>query len=217
MIETVRAENLSCQRGARIVLSGVSFNLTAGAALMLRGPNGAGKTTLLRTLAGYLSEAGGALRFEGAGEASVPLGEHQEHLHFIGHLNAVKTRLTVLENILFWQSFYGAADAGIAAAERALDAFALLDLADVPAAHLSAGQTRRLALARLVAVARPLWLLDEPSASLDAASTSRLESAVAAHLNGGGLAIIATHIDLALTTATTLTLSPGGYDSAEAA
>lgn len=217
MIETVHADNLSCERGARIVLSGVSFDLAAGAALMLRGPNGAGKTTLLRTLAGYLSAAGGALRFTGAGGSPVMPGEHQEHLHFIGHLNAVKTRLTVLENILFWQSFYGAANANVASAERALDAFALFDLADVPAAHLSAGQTRRLALARLVAAPRPLWLLDEPSASLDAASTARLESAVAAHLYNGGLAIIATHIDLALKAAGTLTLSPGGYDSAEAA
>lgn len=207
MIEAVQAENLSCRRGGRIVLNSLNFEVRRGGILLLRGPNGAGKTTLLRTVAGFIRPEAGALRFvtrEGAGLAA---GEAQEQMHFVGHLSAVKPRLTVLENVSFWQKFYGAAG-GVEEAEDALEAFGMLDLADVPAGHLSAGQTRRLGLARLIAAPRPLWLLDEPSSSLDAASTVRLEQVIRRHLDGGGIAIAATHTDLAIPGAATLALAP---------
>lgn len=214
MIDCLSAEELSCRRGGRIVLSGVSFTVRGGDALLLRGPNGAGKTTLLRTLAGFIGPGSGVLEFQARGVPLAP-GEQQEMLHYVGHLGAVKPRLTVLENIVFWQRFYsGAADAE--AAEDALDHFGLLHLADFPAGHLSAGQTRRLALARLLAAPRSLWLLDEPSSSLDDVSTARLEQAIARHLAAGGLAVIATHTPLAVP-AQTLSLplqTPRAYEAA---
>jgi heme exporter protein A len=209
MIEAVRAERLSCRRGNRLVLSGLGFGVSAGRALILTGPNGAGKTTLLRTLAGFLAPAGGHFDFLGPDLAPLAEYERQEHLHFIGHLNGVKARLSVIENVAFWQNFYGPerGEAGVERAENALDAFGLLDLAEIPAAHLSAGQTRRLALARLIAVKRPLWLLDEPTSALDAASAKRLESIIAQHLSEGGIAVIATHAELGLPGAEILALT----------
>lgn len=207
MISAVQAENLICQRGGNTVLSGISFEVWRGDALLLTGPNGSGKTTLLRTLAGFLAIGGGTLRYPGAEKAVNAIGYYQEHLHFVGHLNGVKTRMTALENLLFWQRFYSIAE-NLNAAENALDAFGLADLADVPAAYLSAGQGRRLALARIAAVQRPLWLLDEPASSLDAASTARLEDAINRHLAAGGLAVISTHLDLAIANALRLRLDP---------
>jgi heme exporter protein A len=125
--------------------------------------------------------------------------------HYIGHTNGVKPRLSVIENIGFWQRYYsGAAD--IEAAETALEAFGLLGLASFSAGHLSQGQARRLGLARLLAAQRPVWLLDEPSVSLDAASTRLLEHAIARHLSAGGLAIVSTHLDLAIPEAAILEL-----------
>ena len=125
--------------------------------------------------------------------------------HYIGHANGIKPRLSVIENVSFWQSFYsGASD--IVAAEDALDAFGLLNLASFSAGHLSQGQARRLGLARLLAAPRPIWLLDEPQAALDAASTRMLERVIAGHLASGGLAIVSTHLDLALPDAAVLEL-----------
>ncbi len=125
--------------------------------------------------------------------------------HYIGHANGVKPRLSVIENVSFWQRYYSGAE-DIEAAEDALEAFALLNLASFSAGHLSQGQARRLGLARLLAARRPVWLLDEPQAALDAASTRLLESAIAAHLSSGGLAIVSTHLDLALPDAQILEL-----------
>jgi heme exporter protein A len=125
--------------------------------------------------------------------------------HYIGHANGIKPRLSVIENVSFWQRYYsGTGD--IETAEAALDAFALLNLASFSAGHLSQGQARRLGLARLLAASRPVWLLDEPSASLDAASTRLLEGAIANHLAAGGLALISTHLDLSLSRAAVLEL-----------
>jgi heme exporter protein A len=207
MIESLQIDNLSCKRGGATILSEVTFGLGRGEVMLLRGPNGAGKTTLLRTIAGYLRAGGGAMRFRQPGGIELEATEQQEHLHFVGHLNAVKPRLTVIENVQFWRAYYSAPNAGPDATETALEAFALLGLADLPAAHLSAGQTRRLALARLLAVPRALWLLDEPTSSLDAASSTQLEQAVRDHARAGGMALIATHIDLDLPGARTLTLA----------
>ena len=201
-VSAVAAEGLACQRGGHIVVPPLSFEVRAGSALILRGPNGAGKTTLLRTIAGFLPPAAGRVR------VSTPKGDAsaEGHLHFIGHTNGIKPRLSVIENVSFWQRYYGGGG-DPEAAEAALDAFDLLDLADYRAAHLSQGQARRLGLARLLAARRAIWLLDEPSVSLDAASTRRLETAIADHLASGGMAIISTHLDLSVGEAAILELS----------
>jgi len=189
------AEDLACARGGRLVLAGVTFALAPGDALVLRGPNGAGKSTLLRVLAGLLAPSAGALFWEGR-PALEDRAEHRLRLHLIGHSNAIKGALTVRENLSFAAAVAGTPATGL---DDALEGFELAPLADVPAGWLSAGQQRRLALARLLAAPRPLWLLDEPDAGLDAANRVRLARAVAAHRAGGGIAVIATHgeIDVA--------------------
>jgi heme exporter protein A len=183
------AIKLSCQRGGRIVFRDVSFALAPGDALLVTGPNGAGKTSLLRQVARLLPLAAGELRVEGAG----PDAELPELCHYVGHLNAVKTSLSVAENLAFWTSFFGTNDTS---GPNALDAFGLSPLADVPAGLLSAGQKRKLALSRLFAAPRPIWLLDEPQTSLDAASLKLLGAAIKAHLDDGGIAVVASHAAL---------------------
>jgi heme exporter protein A len=200
-VQAVAAEGLACRRGAHIVVSGLSFEARAGTAIILRGPNGSGKTTLLRTIAGFLPPAAGSIRISGAADPSSGEGV----FHYIGHTNGIKSRLSVIENVSFWQRYYtGAAD--IEAAEAALDGFGLLGLASFSAGHLSQGQARRLGLARLLAAQRPVWLLDEPSVSLDAASARLLERAIGSHLSAGGLVIASTHLDLAIPAAAVLEL-----------
>lgn len=195
-IEALSADKLACERGGRTIISNVTFEVRKGHALILRGPNGSGKTTLLRTLAGFLSLAAGEVSVR-RGDGSALLRDEADIIHFIGHANGVKPRLSVFENVSFWQRYYGGG-AEPEIAEDALDAFGLLHLADYRAAHLSAGQARRLGLARLLTAERPIWLLDEPSVSLDAASVRLLEAAIARHLAKGGLAIVSTHTDLNL-------------------
>jgi heme exporter protein A len=203
-VTAIAVEGLTCQRGGRIVVPALSFEVGAGRALILRGPNGSGKTTLLRTIAGFLPPDSGRVRVSGPG------GERSggDCYHYIGHANGIKPRLSVIENVSFWQRYYGGG-CDVEAAEEALDAFGLINLAEYRAAHLSQGQTRRLGLARLLAARRTIWLLDEPSVSLDTASTRRLEAAIAAHLAAGGIALISTHLDLALGEAAVLQLSGG--------
>ncbi|MGE5766698.1 MAG: heme ABC exporter ATP-binding protein CcmA, partial [Bacteroidota bacterium] len=172
--------SLQCRRGGRDVFAGLDFALPAGGALLLTGPNGSGKSSLLRLMAGLLRPASGALLWDGrpvAEEAEA----HAARLHYLGHLDAVKPVLTVVENLQFWAALRG----GASAVDRALDAFALTGLAAVAGRLLSAGQRRRLALARLVAAPAELWLLDEPSVGLDHASVGRLAAAIAAHRAGG--------------------------------
>ena len=178
-------------RGGREVFRSLSFAAEAGRALVIVGPNGAGKSTLLRIVAGLVQPSAGRVAFEGAGE-DVPPGAL---VHYIGHLDAVKPQLSVLENIRFWADWLGA---GREAARRALAALALDHLADLPAAVLSAGQRRRLSLARVALAERPVWLLDEPSVALDAASRERLARLVDAHVAGGGIVMAATHEALGL-------------------
>jgi heme exporter protein A len=183
------ALKLGCQRGGRTIFRDLSFSLAPGEALLVSGPNGAGKTSLLRQIAGLLPLASGELRVEGAGaDDALP-----ELCHYIGHLNAVKPSLSVGENLRFWCEFLGgdAVNTG-----KALAAFGLAALADLPAGLLSAGQKRRLALARILAAPRPLWLLDEPQTSLDASSLKRLDAVIANHLATGGIAVIASHTPL---------------------
>jgi heme exporter protein A len=200
------AENLIVERGGRPVVAGLSFRVDAGHALVLTGPNGSGKSTLLRALAGYLRPAAGSVRVIGAGEER----EAAEVCHFVGHLDGIKTHLTARENLAFWGSYLaGEADAAVPVGERvetALERFALDALADIPAGYLSAGQKRRLALARLTVAERALWLLDEPTVSLDAASGEVLVGAINDHLKTGGMAIVATHLPMALQPADTIRL-----------
>jgi len=189
------AENLVLSRGGRTVIDGLSLRLGDGEALLLTGANGTGKTTLLRALAGFLSPAAGEIRIENENDDR----ELGELCHFVGHLDGIKPHLTVAENLDFWAAFLDC-DASQNDGDRlagALNKFELAALADIPAGYLSAGQKRRLALSRLAAAHRPLWLLDEPTVSLDTASVALLVDAVNAHRADGGITIAATHQPLA--------------------
>jgi heme exporter protein A len=183
------AERLAVMRGPRSIFRGISFAVAAGEALVLTGANGVGKTTLLRAVAGFLPLADGRVRLEGVADDS-PLGDF---CHYVGHLNGVKRSLTVLETLRFFSSFLGGDAARADTAARSLNLDGLLD---VPSGYLSAGQKRRLALARLVCAERPVWVMDEPTVSLDTASQDLLARIVNAHLAGGGMVLAATHIGL---------------------
>ncbi|MEM9975506.1 MAG: heme ABC exporter ATP-binding protein CcmA [Pseudomonadota bacterium] len=177
----LQVADLSVARGGVPVLEGVGFTLRGGEALILRGPNGSGKTTLLRTLAGLQPPLDGTI--------SIP----PEAAAYAGHADGIKPTLTVAENLRFWAAIYGTH--GI---DTALEAFDLVALHTRPAQNLSAGQKRRLGLARLAVTGRPLWMLDEPTVSLDTVSVARFGTALQAHLSAGGAALIATHIDLGI-------------------
>jgi heme exporter protein A len=183
------ADRLACVRGRRTLFSELSFVVEPGKALILMGPNGAGKTSLIRIVAGLLAPADGRVAVDG-GEQERGLAEQ---CHYVGHLNAVKASLTVEENAGFWARYLGG---GASHIEGALATFGLAGLRDIPAGYLSAGQKRRLGLARVLLAERPIWLLDEPSASLDAGAQEMLASAVNAHMAGGGLVVAATHVTL---------------------
>ncbi len=184
--------DLGCRRGGRLVFEGLAFRLLEGEAAALRGPNGSGKSSLLRVLAGLAPAASGEatlgdLRLGRDGEA------WRERVALAGHLDAVKPAFTVRENLASWAEFHGAPRGRI---DEALERFGLGALADDPAGLCSAGQKRRLGLSRLLVTARPVWLLDEPTVSLDAASTAAFAEAVRTHCAEGGMALAATHVDL---------------------
>jgi heme exporter protein A len=185
------ASDLACVRGGRRVFHNLSFTLSAGVALLVTGPNGAGKSSLLRLIAGLVHPAAGHLALEGS-DGELTIGEQA---HYLGHQDALKTALSVQENLAFWVGFLAAADAKV---DAALAAVGLEALADLPALYLSAGQRRRLSLARLVAVQRPIWLLDEPTSALDAAAQGMLADLMRTHLGAGGLILAATHGPLGL-------------------
>jgi len=189
------ASELACRRGGRDVFAGVGFSVTAGQALAISGRNGAGKSSLLRMVAGLLRIASGRLALEG-GDPELTIGEQA---HYLGHQDALKPSLSVGENLCFWAGFFGARRLDVAAA---LTVVGLEALADLPAAYLSAGQRRRLSIARLLAVKRPIWLLDEPASTLDAAAQLSLTELMHVHLAGGGMILVATH-------------GPSGLDAAQ--
>ncbi len=182
---------LACVRGGRDVFSGVEVAVAAGEALTVTGPNGAGKTSLLRAILGLLRFSAGRIELTG-GDPEAALGEQA---HYLAHQDALKPALSVGENLAFWQGFLGAPARTPA---DALAAVGLDRLADLPAAYLSAGQRRRLSIARLLAVRRPLWVMDEPTAALDAAAQATLAGLMREHLAGGGIVIAATHASLGL-------------------
>lgn len=184
-------QDLACRRGERLILDGVSFSVEPGRALILRAPNGAGKTTLLRAIARLTPPVRGTV------------SPDPEAMTWFGHSDGVKAQLTVAENLRFWAAVHGTRNIA-----PALAAFRLEELADRPAAYLSAGQRRRLGLARLLVAGRPIWLLDEPTVSLDAATVATFAEVVKAHLAAGGLALIATHIPLGLAEEDVLDVTP---------
>jgi heme exporter protein A len=180
---------IGCVRGGREVFSGLAFEAASGEALAVTGPNGSGKTSLLRLIAGLLTVVRGSISLEG-GEAELTLPEQS---HYLGHRDAIKPALSVSENLTFWREFLG---------DEAFDPAEILKLvgldhaARLPAAYLSAGQRRRLSIARLLAVRRPIWLLDEPTNALDAAGQTLFATLMGDHLSRGGLIIAATHTPL---------------------
>src|SRR5215813_13352944 len=181
----LEADGLACTRGGREVFRGLSFGLAAGEAMIVTGRNGAGKSSLLRIIAGLIRISAGRLEFDGgAPDMSVA-----EQCHYLGHQDAMKPSLSVGENLRFWTAFLGASRA----VGPALDAVDLGHLADLPAAYLSAGQRRRLSIARLVAAPRPIWLLDEPASALDTPSQKKLAELMSTHLSGGGMIVAAAH------------------------
>jgi heme exporter protein A len=185
---------LACIRGGREVFAGLSFSVGGGEALLITGRNGAGKSTLLRVIAGLVRLTGGQLALsDGDPEATVA-----EQAHYLGHLDALKPSLTVAENLRFWAQYLGNAKSAADDTNAPLTAVGLGTLADLPAAYLSAGQRRRLSIARLLAVKRPVWLLDEPTAALDREAQDTLTNLMREHLAGGGIIAAATHGSIGL-------------------
>lgn len=192
---------LSCLRGDRLVFTELDFSLSSGDALVLLGPNGSGKSSLLRVMAGLLKPIRGGLSWDGVPVPDEP-DAHRAHIRYVGHLDAVKPVLTAAENLAFWAALGGAADPA-ANAHRALERLGVPHIAGVPGRYLSAGQKRRLNLARLLAAPATLWLLDEPTVALDRAAIALFEALIAAHRAAGGMVVLSTHTDIA---------TPGGAE-----
>ena len=201
----LEGSGLACIRGGREVFAGLHFSVDGGDALLITGRNGAGKSTLLRVIAGLLRLTGGELALSG-GDLESTVAEQS---HYLGHLDALKPSLTVGENLRFWAQYLGGAKPAADSIDTALTAVGLGSLADLPAAYLSAGQRRRLSIARLLAVKRPIWLLDEPTAALDREAQASLVGLMREHLTGGGIIAAATHGPIGLDGARELRLGAG--------
>jgi heme exporter protein A len=187
--------DLGCERGERVVFDGVSFDIPGGGVTELRGANGSGKSSLLRMMAGLLAPTRGSIAWNGT-QVDEDRDAHRARVNYIGHLDGVKGMLTVAENLRFWAGMTRGdqTDGQIRdRADLALMTFGIANLADLPARSLSAGQRRRVALARLIVRPALIWLLDEPATALDTAALAALDHAMAAHLGAGGIVIMATH------------------------
>ena len=187
--------DIRCVRGGREVFSSLDFEASSGEALAVVGPNGSGKTSLLRLIAGVLAPAGGSIALEG-GEDELTLAELS---HYLGHRDPLKPALSVSENLRFWRDFLGGMTSDPA---ESLAVVELDHAARLPAAYLSAGQRRRLSIARLLTVQRPVWLLDEPTNALDTAGQKLFATLMGDHLARGGLIVAATHAPLGVPTRT---------------
>ena len=197
----MNAVGIQLERGGRQLFSGLNFQVNAGEALLVVGPNGAGKSSLLRAIAGFLSLGAGAFKLEG-GDPELSLCEQT---HYLGHADGLKGALTAGENLSFWAGVLGG-ETGRESWLRALTRLRLTHVADFPVRALSAGQKRRVALARLAVAPRPIWLLDEPTTALDVAAQGLFAELMREHLAGGGLIVAATHAPLGLEGAKTLRL-----------
>ncbi|TGP22024.1 MULTISPECIES: heme ABC exporter ATP-binding protein CcmA [unclassified Mesorhizobium] len=197
------AENLGGERGGETVFSGIGFALEKGEALIVTGPNGAGKSTLLRVIAGLLPAARGRVTVEGGGDDFPSVASAS---HYLGHLNAMKTALSVDENLDFWRAFQGEPGLGV---EEALETVGLGGIGHLPFGYLSTGQRRRASIAKLLVSRRPVWLLDEPTAGLDKASEERFAGLMRVHLADGGILVAATHLPLGLKGARELQMRVG--------
>jgi heme exporter protein A len=185
----LEGSSLACIRGGREVFAGLGFSVGGGEALLITGRNGAGKSTLLRVIAGLVRLTGGRLALSGGDPESTVA----EQAHYLGHLDALKPSLTAGENLRFWAQYLGNTRPTADSIDGALIAVGLGTLAELPAAYLSAGQRRRLSIARLLAVKRPIWLLDEPTTALDRDAQDALADLMREHLAGGGIIAAATH------------------------
>ncbi len=193
MPDSFSGQSITCFRGERFVFEGLDFSVSAGGALVLTGPNGSGKSSLMRIMAGLLQPADGSMLRDGEPVAAA-IDDHRERLHYIGYQDAIKPVMTVRENLAFWAGLKGGGEQ----VDAALEGLGIARLADTPGQFLSSGQRRRLSLARLLASPAPLWLLDEPTVGLDREAVSILEAMVGAHRAGGGMTVLATHLDIGL-------------------
>jgi heme exporter protein A len=198
---------LACRRSERVIFDGLDFAVVPGGALLLTGPNGSGKSSLIRLMAGLIKPFAGSLAWDGAPVAADPAAQ-RERVAYLGHKDALKPVLTTAENVRRWTASAGQGDG----ARAALDAMNLTHLANVPARFLSSGQSRRAALARVIARGAPLWLLDEPTVGLDTVSIAALEAVLAAHRAGGGIVVAATHAPFLLPGAAPLDLAEFAAD-----
>ena len=191
------AENLAARRGEDLIFLNVSFNLASGDALVLTGRNGSGKSTLLRVVAGLLRPEKGTVTFSGNdGKSGRPAGEAS---HYLGHRNAMKSELTVAENLIFWKTFLADMPGGSGLnVDQAADAVGLAGITHLPFGYLSAGQQRRIAFAKLLVAYRPIWILDEPTAALDSSADRLFADLITTHQKSGGIVLAATHQPLGL-------------------
>jgi len=207
------AEGLSARRGEDLIFQDISFEIAGGEALVVKGANGSGKSTLLRVLAGLLPAETGSAKLLAAAQ---PVERLSEAAHYLGHRNAMKRELTVEENLAFWKAFLGDFAGGVGVSiDEAAESVGLGGIVHLPFGYLSAGQQRRMAMAKLLVAWRPVWILDEPTAALDAAAEEMFAGLVTAHLARGGIAIAATHQPLGLEGMKELRMKGFEYSSLE--